>query len=39
MWISHESKALGFFTKEEIQNLEIAVTHRDIIQELFVERD
>lgn len=39
MWISHESKALGFFTKEEIQNLEIAVTHRDIIQELFLERD
>ena len=36
--ISAESKELGFFSKEEIGNLEIAVTHRDIIQDWFVNR-
>ena len=36
--ISSESKELRFFSKEEIQNIEIAVTHEDIVQELFVER-
>lgn len=36
--ISAESKKLGFFSKEEIGNLEIAVTHRDIIQDWFVNR-
>ena len=34
--ISAESKDLRFFTKEEISSIEIAVTHRDIVQELFV---
>ena len=36
--ISAESKELGFFTKEEVAALDIAVTHRDIVQEQFLER-
>ena len=36
--ISAESKELSFFSQEEIGNLEIAVTHRDIIQDWFVNR-
>jgi len=38
MRISAESKDLRFFTKEEIENIEIAVTHRDIVEELFLNR-
>ena len=34
--ISSESKELRFFTKEEIGEIEIAVTHADIVQEQFV---
>lgn len=33
--ISSESKEARFFTKEEIRDIEIAVTHRDIVEELF----
>ncbi|MBQ3194155.1 MAG: NUDIX domain-containing protein [Oscillospiraceae bacterium] len=36
MRISSESKDLRFFTKEEIQNIEIAITHADIVQDWFV---
>lgn len=36
--ISHESKELRFFTKEEISKIEIPVTHSDIVEELFVNR-
>lgn len=36
MRVSSESKELRFFTKEEIRDLEIAVTHRDIVEELFL---
>ena len=36
--ISAESKDLRFFTKEEIKDIEIAVTHRDIVEELFVNK-
>jgi len=36
--ISAESKDLRFFSKEEIKDIEIAVTHEDIVQELFLER-
>mgnify|MGYP002516488442 CR=1 FL=1 len=36
--ISAESKDLRFFTKEEIRDIEIAVTHRDIVEELFVQK-
>ena len=39
MRISAESKDLRFFTKEEIADIEIAITHRDIVEELFVNKD
>ena len=38
MRISSESKELRFFSKEEIKDIEIAVTHRDIVEDLFVNR-
>ena len=38
MRISRESKDLRFFSKEEIADLEIAVTHRDIVEELFLQK-
>ena len=34
--ISSESKELGFFTKEEVSNLEIAITHSDIVEDWFL---
>ena len=36
--ISRESKELRFFTKEEAQKIEIAVTHQDLVREWFLER-
>ena len=36
MRVSSESKELRFFNREEIQNIEIAVTHRDIVEDWFV---
>ena len=36
--ISRESKELRFFTKEEAQNVDIAVTHRDLVREWFLEQ-
>jgi len=38
MRISSESKDLRFFTKEEVRNIEIAITHRDIVEDLFLNR-
>ena len=38
MRISSESKDLRFFSKEEIRDLEIAVTHADIVEELFLQK-
>lgn len=38
MRISAESKDLRFFSKEEIKDIEIAITHADIVEELFVNR-
>ena len=38
MRISAESKDLRFFTKEEVQNIEIAITHADIVNDWFVNR-
>ena len=38
MRISAESKDLRFFTKEDIADIEIAITHRDIVEELFVNK-
>ena len=34
--LSSESKELRFFTREEIGNLEIAITHSDIVEDWFV---
>ena len=36
--ISAESKDLRFFTKEELTNIEIAVTHADIVKEQFLNK-
>ena len=38
MVISHESRDLRFFTKEELKEIEIVITHSDIVEELFVNR-
>ena len=34
--ISNESREARFFTKEEVKNLEIPVTHSDIVEECFL---
>ena len=39
MRISSESKDLRFFTKEEIREIEIAITHRDIVEEQFLNKE
>ena len=38
MTISAESKDLRFFTKEEIADIDIVVTHSDIVEDWFVNR-
>ena len=38
MRISGESKELRFFSREEIGEIEIAVTHEDIVEDWFVNR-
>ncbi|MBQ7002103.1 MAG: NUDIX domain-containing protein [Oscillospiraceae bacterium] len=38
MRISAESKDLRFFTKEELKDIEIAITHADIVKEQFVDK-
>lgn len=38
LYISSESKELRFFTKEELTEIEIAVTHADIVADLFTNR-
>lgn len=38
MKISAESKELRFFTKEELKDIEIVITHSDIVEDLFVNR-
>ena len=38
MRISSESKELRFFSKEEIADIEIAITHADIVNDWFVNR-
>ena len=39
MIISHESRDLRFFTKEELKNIEVVITHSDIVEELFLNKD
>ena len=36
--ISAESKDLRFFTKEELADIEIAITHADIVKEQFLDK-
>ena len=36
--ISHESKALGFFSKEEVQKLPIVRTHSDIVEQWYTQK-
>jgi len=38
MTISAESRELRFFTKEELKNIEIVVTHSDIVEDWFINR-
>lgn len=38
MIISAESKELRFFTKEELKDIEIVVTHSDIVEDWFINR-
>ena len=38
MTISKESRDLRFFSKEELKNINIVVTHEDIVEDLFVNR-
>ena len=38
MTISAESRELRFFTKEELKNIEIVVTHSDIVEDWFLNR-
>lgn len=38
MKISKESKELRFFTRDEIENISIVVTHSDIVEELFLNK-
>lgn len=38
MKISDESKELRFFTKEELKDMEIVVTHSDIVDDWFINR-
>ena len=36
MRISSESKELRFFTKEELKNIDIVITHSDIVEDWFI---
>ena len=39
MQISSESKDLRFFSREELKNIEIVVTHSDIVEDWFLNRE
>lgn len=36
MVISNESKDLRFFSKEELKEIEVVITHSDIVEELYI---
>ena len=38
MTISHESKDLRFFSREEIKDIEIVITHSDIVEDWFLNK-
>lgn len=37
--ISEESRELRFFSKEELKNIEIVITHSDIVEDWFINRE
>lgn len=39
MAISAESRELRFFTKEELKDIEIVITHSDVVEDWFVNRE
>lgn len=38
MTVSHESRDLRFFSKEELKNIEVVITHSDIVDDWFLNR-
>ena len=38
MTISHESKDLRFFSKEELRDIQIVITHSDIVEDWFLNK-
>lgn len=38
MVVSHESSDLRFFSREELENIEVVVTHSDIVEDWFLNR-
>lgn len=38
MKISHESRELRFFSREELKDIEIVITHSDIVEDWFLNR-
>ena len=36
MVVSHESRDLRFFSKEELKDIEVVITHSDIVEDLFL---
>ena len=38
MTVSSESKDLRFFTKEELKDIEIVITHSDIVEDMFLNK-
>ncbi len=36
--ISHESRDLRFFTKQELKDIQIVITHSDIVEDWFINR-
>ena len=38
MRVSSESKDLRFFSKEELKDIEVVITHSDIVEELFLNK-
>lgn len=37
--LSAESRAMRFFTKEELQEIEVVITHSDIVEDWFVNKE
>lgn len=38
MIVSHESRDLRFFSKEDLKNIEVVITHSDIVEDWFLKR-